>query len=93
MKGIENDFIEIFYNFSIYKNQVNKSLNSLSFDLSLSKQNKDNYNFYLKKLKDSTWEKEFKKDNIETFITKQNNQSGRCIFYDRQLLHLIFHLN
>ena len=61
MKGIENDFIEIFYNFSIYKNQVNKSLNSLSFDLSLSKQNKDNYNFYLKNLKIQPGKKNLKK--------------------------------
>ena len=93
VKGIENDFIEIFYNFSIYKNQVNKSLNSLSYNLLLREQNKDNYSVYIQTLKDSLWKREFQKDNIEAFITNQNNQFGRCIFYNKQLLHLIYHLN
>ena len=93
VKGIENDFIEIFYNFSIYKNQVNKSLNSLSYNLLLREKNKDNYSVYIQTLKDSLWKREFQKDNIEAFITNQNNQFGRCIFYNKQLLHLIYHLN
>ena len=83
-------FIEIFYDYYIFENQISKSLNSL---LNFQENNENsnlNLDESLNNLKQSIWLKE-SKDTNESSMSYSCSTKGRAVFYNHKLVHLIYY--
>ena len=83
-------FIEIFYDHYIFENQISKSLNSLLNFQANTKNSNLNLDVSLNNLKQSIWLKE-SKDTNESSNSYNCSTKGRAVFYENQLVHLIYY--
>ena len=83
-------FIEIFYDHYIFENQISKSLNSLLNFQANRKNSNLNLDVSLNNLKQSIWLKE-SKDTNESSNSYNCSTKGRAVFYENQLVHLIYY--
>ena len=86
-------FIEIFYNSKIYEDQITKSINTLFINNKNENNQQIEIDKYFFRLKDSDWFKEENESSLETAYLSNYQGKGRLIFFNKQILHLIFFFN
>ena len=86
-------FIEIFYNSKIYEDQITKSINTLLINNKNENNQQIEIDKYFFRLKDSNWFKEENESSLETAYLSNYHGKGRLIFFNKQILHLIFFFN
>ncbi len=86
-------FIEIFYNSKIYEDQITKSINTLFINNKNENNQQIEIDKYFFRLKDSNWFKEENESSLETAYLSNYQGKGRLIFFNKQILHLIFFFN